>query len=111
MKKATVVVEFKIEPDGSIALERKSSSSGDVQLDEGVLSALKAASPLSAMPEKWRGKELSVRGSFTYNPDQLSKLIKAGDIPTLFLQHEFRIGVKLEDKIQWSNAAAYVEAF
>lgn len=109
MKKGTVAVEFKIQPNGTIVQVKLTSSAGDRTLDQGVLSTLSAASPLSPMPEKFRGKELTVRGSFTYNPERPNKLILAHDIPTLFLPAEFRLGVKFDDETQWSAAGAYVD--
>jgi len=109
MRKGTVIVEFKILQDGKISSVRTAQSSGDTDLDRGVITALTEASPLAALPESLHGTDLAMRAEFVYNPDQPSTLIRYHDATSMFLPDEFRIGVKLTDESKWTDAGAYVE--
>src|SRR5262249_47569205 len=57
-KKSTVIIEFQIERDGSIAEMKLSQSTQEQTLDDAAQAALQGASPFAPLPAKFRGKSI-----------------------------------------------------
>ena len=65
--KATVVVEFAIQKDGSISGVKLRQSTKEQALDEAVQKAIEGSSPFPPLPDKYRGKEILLRFQCDYN--------------------------------------------
>lgn len=65
---ASVVVEFKIKPDGTIFDEKVVETSGNREMDNSALFALRNATPLRKLPADLRQeKEVKINFTFDYN--------------------------------------------
>jgi len=67
-KKSTVVIEFQIERDGSIAEIKMKESTQEQTLDDAARAALEGASPFAPLPAKFRGKSIALRFRCEYSP-------------------------------------------
>jgi TonB family protein len=67
-KTGTVIIEFAIERDGSIAEMKLQQSTQEQVLDDAVRGAILAASPFAALPAQFQGKDIAVRFQCDYNP-------------------------------------------
>lgn len=67
-KTGTVIIEFAIERDGSIADVKLKQTTQEQVLDDAVRAAILAASPFAALPAQFQGKDIAVRFQCDYNP-------------------------------------------
>jgi TonB family protein len=67
-KKSTVIIEFQIERDGSIAEMKLKQSTQEQTLDDAARAALQGASPFAPLPAKFRGKSIALRFRCDYSP-------------------------------------------
>jgi TonB family protein len=67
-KKSTVVIEFEIQRDGSIAQIKLKESTQEQTLDDSPRAALEGASPFAPLPAKFRGKSIALRFQCEYSP-------------------------------------------
>jgi TonB family protein len=66
--KGKVVVRFKIQKNGKLARTPiVESNSGDKQLDNAAVSAIRASSPFEHLPEAFKGPNIELRFIFLYN--------------------------------------------
>jgi TonB family protein len=68
MKQGNVTIEFSIQRNGAIVDQKVFFGSGDVDLDEAALNAIREASPLSPLPDATKTDHLLMRLTFRYNP-------------------------------------------
>lgn len=68
VKKSTVIIEFQIERDGSIAEMKLTQSTQEQTLDDAARAALQDASPFAPLPAKFRGKSIALRFRCDYSP-------------------------------------------
>src|SRR5207302_10784943 len=67
MKRGKVVLQFVIQPDGSVAGLQVMSSSGDVALDRRAYGSISGSNPFPPLPEEFTGPYLGLRFSYYYN--------------------------------------------
>ena len=67
-KKGRVILEFAIERDGSVGQMKLKQSTQEQVLDDAVREAIRAASPFTPLPAKFRGQDIMVRFQCDYNP-------------------------------------------
>lgn len=67
-KKSTVIIEFQIERDGSIAEMKLRQSTQEQTLDDAARAALQGASPFAPLPAKFRGRSVALRFRCDYSP-------------------------------------------
>ncbi|HYB76999.1 MAG TPA: TonB C-terminal domain-containing protein [Candidatus Bathyarchaeia archaeon] len=67
-KKATVIFEFAILKDGSIAEMKLKQATEEPELDDALHGAIQAAGPFAPLPAKFRGKQIALRIQFNYDP-------------------------------------------
>lgn len=66
--KGKVVVHFKIQKDGKLARRPMvESSSGNKQLDNAAVSAIRTSAPFEHLPEAFKGPNIELRFIFLYN--------------------------------------------
>jgi TonB family protein len=66
--KGKVVVRFKIQKNGKLArTPMVESNSGNKQLDNAAVSAIRASSPFEHLPEAFKGSNIELRFIFLYN--------------------------------------------
>jgi TonB family protein len=70
MKKGVVVIQFRIQKNGSVTGMKLVASSGDVALDRAAWGAITDAIPLPQLPVQFAGEFLELRAIFFYNPDK-----------------------------------------
>jgi TonB family protein len=68
-KEGNALVRFVIEKDGKVRSIIVDQSAGDVTLDNAAVGAIRVTK-FAPLPAQFRGKELELRFSFIYNPDQ-----------------------------------------
>jgi TonB family protein len=68
MKHGSLVIEFAILKDGSIAGMKLVTPSGDIPLDRAAWAGIKGSNPLPALPPEFGGEFLALRFKFFYNP-------------------------------------------
>jgi TonB family protein len=61
------VMEFVVNRDGSIPQIVTADSSGSEPLDRAALAGLSMSNPLPSLPEDYRGMQLRLAFSFSYN--------------------------------------------
>jgi len=66
-KRGKVVLQFSILKDGDVGGVRFLSSSGDRQLDKAAYGGILGSSPFAPLPSEFKGPNLTLRFSFTYN--------------------------------------------
>lgn len=66
-KNCKIVAIYKIQQDGKISNIRIKKSSGDKNMDNSAIKALKKSSPLSPLPYGFKEKSVDVEFSFDYN--------------------------------------------
>lgn len=69
-KKGTVVLEFSVLKNGSVAGLRIVSDSGDVSLDRAAYGAITGSNPFPPLPADFGGDFLTIRARFFYNPER-----------------------------------------
>src|ERR1700758_4746162 len=67
MKRGKVVLQFVIQPDGSVAGLQVMSSSGDVALDRPAYGSITGSNPFPPLPKEFTGPYLGLRFSYYYN--------------------------------------------
>lgn len=67
MKRGKVVLQFVIQPDGSVAGLQVISSSGDVALDRPAYGSITGSNPFPPLPKEFTGPYLGLRFSYYYN--------------------------------------------
>lgn len=67
MKRGKVVIQFVIQPDGSVAGLQVISSSGDVALDRPAYGSITGSNPFPPLPKEFTGPYLGLRFSYYYN--------------------------------------------
>lgn len=65
-KEGTVVVKLSIDASGTLATATIMSSSGTIELDEGALGVVQAASPFDPLPEQYNLSRLNILASLQY---------------------------------------------
>jgi TonB family protein len=68
LKQGSVTIEFSVQRNGAITDPKVASHSGDVNLDEAALNAIRETSPLSPLPSTTKTDHLAMRFRFQYNP-------------------------------------------
>ena len=69
-KQGSVTIQFLIEPNGAISHAKVGSRSGNTDLDDAALNAIRAISPLSPLPSATRTHHLELRVHFSANPSK-----------------------------------------
>lgn len=72
MKQGSVTIEFSVNRNGVITDQKVALGSGDVDLDEAALNAIREASPLSPLPGTTKTDHLVMRLTFRYNPAKIT---------------------------------------
>jgi TonB family protein len=67
-KRACVIVQFSVSPDGRIAAMQYEYTSGDITLDHAAWGGVMAAEPFPPLPQGFKGDHLTLRFDFYYNP-------------------------------------------
>src|SRR3954470_22913662 len=67
-KRGTVIIEFSVLKDGTVAGLKLVGSSGDIALDRAAYAAISASNPMAPLPTDFRGDYFTVRARFYYNP-------------------------------------------
>ncbi|HTA49735.1 MAG TPA: TonB family protein [Verrucomicrobiae bacterium] len=68
MKHGSLIIEFAIMKDGSVAGMKLVTPSGDIPLDRAAWAGIKASNPFPALPGEFGGQYLALRFKFFYNP-------------------------------------------
>jgi TonB family protein len=68
-KRATAVLEFAIEKDGSVTGVELKQSTQEPKLDDAVREAIREASPFAPLPPNFRGKAITLRFNADYNSE------------------------------------------
>jgi TonB family protein len=68
MKHGSLVIEFAIMKDGSIAGMKLVTPSGDIPLDRAAWAGISASNPFPTLPAEFGGQYLALRFKFFYNP-------------------------------------------
>ena len=77
-KEGTVIIEFVINGDGSVAEIKLKQSTQVQELDDAVRGAIQSASPFPPLPEKFRGKNIALRFQCGYNLGEHAASTTAG---------------------------------
>ena len=67
LKEGYVGIEFAIRKNGTVAGQKLSYGSGDVQLDRAAWSAISAGNRFPALPSEFKGEHIALRFHFVYN--------------------------------------------
>ena len=67
LKEGYVGIEFVIQKDGSVAGQKLSYRSDDVQMDRAAWAAILASKPFPALPSEFKGEHIALRFHFVYN--------------------------------------------
>lgn len=67
MKRGKVVLQFVIQPDGSVAGLQVVSTSGDIALDRPAYGSITGSNPFPPLPKEFTGPYLGLRFSYYYN--------------------------------------------
>jgi TonB family protein len=68
MKHGSLVIEFAIMKDGSVAGMKLVTPSGDIPLDRAAWAGISASNPFPTLPAEFGGQYLALRFKFFYNP-------------------------------------------
>jgi TonB family protein len=68
--KQSVTIQFLIQRNGAISHSRVTSRSGDTELDDAALNAIRAVGPFSSLPSATNTHHLDLRVHFRYNPSK-----------------------------------------
>jgi len=68
MKHGSLIIEFAITKDGSVAGMKLVTPSGDIPLDRAAWAGIKGSNPFPALPTEFGGEYLALRFKFFYNP-------------------------------------------
>lgn len=68
MKHGSLIIEFAILKDGSVAGMRLVTPSGDIPLDRAAWAGIQGSNPFPALPAEFGGQYLALRFKFFYNP-------------------------------------------
>ena len=63
----SVTLFFKIAKDGSLVSYRIEKSSGDQEIDDAAIKALKSAEPFRPLPSEYKGNTIDIKFNFDYN--------------------------------------------
>jgi len=77
-KEGTVIIEFVINRDGSVAQIKLKQSTQVQELDDVVRGAIQSASPFPPLPDKFRGKNIALRFQCEYNMGEHAGSTTAG---------------------------------
>lgn len=68
MKHGSLIIEFAILKDGSVAGMKLVTPSGDIPLDRAAWAGIQGSNPFPALPAEFGGQYLALRFKFFYNP-------------------------------------------
>jgi TonB family protein len=68
MKHGSLIIEFAILKDGTVASLKQVTSSGDIPLDRAAYAGIVGSNPFPALPSEFGGQYLALRFKFFYNP-------------------------------------------
>lgn len=68
MKHGSLIIEFAILKDGTVASLKQVTSSGDIPLDRAAYAGIVGSNPFPALPAEFSGQYLALRFKFFYNP-------------------------------------------
>jgi TonB family protein len=83
MKGGEATIEFAIQIDGSAGPTNVVATSGNGELDHLAVEAIEKSAPFPVLPKEMGGKDLRVRGRFSYNSDlSTTSQASGGPIPS-----------------------------